>query len=146
LRQKNSILAINFLHNILWFIKRYTTIYCVGMWALCPRHHIDLITFDLAIELHRRLAGRHPLAQWAGHVLNITRVQSQLLGDLTVREVEPHEIQAQYPNTQGLMRPFEDRTHQVIEIPLTASTMISLTVIFLAKRSQRRRTRSFVMV
>jgi hypothetical protein len=34
LRQKNSILAINFLHNILWFIKRYTTIYCVGMWGV----------------------------------------------------------------------------------------------------------------
>ena len=49
-----------------------------------PRHHIDLITFDLAIELHRRLAGHHPLAQLAGHVLNITRIQSQLPGDLSV--------------------------------------------------------------
>jgi hypothetical protein len=92
-----------------------------------PRYHIELITFNLLIELHRRLAGHQPLAQWAGHVLNITRIQSQLLGDLTVGEVEPHEIQAQYPNTQGLMRPFEDRTRQVIEIPLAASTMLLLT-------------------
>jgi hypothetical protein len=53
-----------------------------------PRHHIDLITFNLVIELHRRLAGHHPWAQLAGHVLNVTRIQSQLLGDLTVGEVE----------------------------------------------------------
>jgi hypothetical protein len=85
-----------------------------------PSHHIDLITFDLAIELHLRLADHHPLAQLAGHLLNITRIQIQLLGDLTVGEVESHEIQAEYPNTQWLMMPFEDGTRQVIEIPLTA--------------------------
>jgi hypothetical protein len=49
LRQKNSILAINFLHNILWFIKRYTTIYCVGMWDVSlgrpSRYRISLANF-----------------------------------------------------------------------------------------------------
>ncbi len=59
-----------------------------------PRDHIDLVTFDRFIELHLRLADHHPLAQLVSHLLNIARIQIQLPGDLTVGEIEPHEIQA----------------------------------------------------
>ena len=52
--------------------------------SLMPSHHIDLITFDLFIEFHYRLADHHPLAQLVSHLLNITRVQIQFPGDLTV--------------------------------------------------------------
>lgn len=46
--------------------------------------HIDLITFDLFNELHHRLVDHYPLAQLAGHLLDISRIQIKLLGDLTV--------------------------------------------------------------
>ena len=73
------------------------------------RNHIDLITFNRFIQGHFRLAGNHTLAQLVCHVLDITRVQLQLLGDLAVGQVKPHEIQAQHPHRQWLMMAFEGR-------------------------------------
>jgi len=58
--------------------------YCPRV-PLMPSHHIDLITFDLFIELDHWLANHDSLAQLVGHLLDITRIQIKLLGDLTVR-------------------------------------------------------------
>jgi hypothetical protein len=91
-----------------------------------PGNHIDLVTFDLPRELSRRLAGDDPLAELLCHVLRIARMHIQLMRDLAVRKIQSHKIEAQNPNLQRLMMPFEERAGEVIEVPVADSTPIAL--------------------
>src|SRR4051812_44520884 len=49
------------------------------------------------------------------HVVDVIVVQAQLLSDLLVRQVEPHEIQTQDPGPKRLMVSSQNSTGQVIE-------------------------------
>src|SRR4051794_14323673 len=49
------------------------------------------------------------------HVVDVIAVQAQLLSDLLVRQVEPHEIQTQDPGPKRLMVSSQNSTGQVIE-------------------------------
>ena len=49
------------------------------------------------------------------HVVDVIVVQAQLLGDLLVRQVQPHEIQTQDPGPKRLMVSGQNSTGQVIE-------------------------------
>ena len=60
------------------------------------------------------------------HVLQIVLVQVQLLGGLLVRQVQPHEIQAQHPNRQRLVMPRQDRSGQVVEAFAAGFALITL--------------------
>ena len=59
-----------------------------------PGYDIDLVDLHLALEPHRRDLGDQAGAELLGHELHVGLVQVQLLGDLPVREVEAHEVQA----------------------------------------------------
>lgn len=93
-----------------------------------PRHDIDLVTFHLAAQGGRRLLGNNAVAQLAGHLMHIRRVEIKLLGYLVIRQVEAHEIQAQEPHSTGLMVAGKDRVSQIVEAPLTGLTQIALTL------------------
>ena len=43
----------------------------------------------------------YALASLTRHLLRIVFIEIEFVGDLVVREVEPHEIQAQYPHPRG---------------------------------------------
>ena len=45
-----------------------------------------------------------------------------------VREVEPHEIQAQYPHPQGLMMTGKDRVRQIVKASLAGLAQVALTL------------------
>jgi len=58
------------------------------------RHDIDFVTLYGFLEDRLRLAIDHPLSQLIGHSLHVIFVEIQFPGNLGVREVQPHEIQA----------------------------------------------------
>ena len=93
-----------------------------------PGDHVDLIAFDLAGEYDRRLALHDPLPQLSRHPLGVVRVQVQFPGDLLVREVQPHEVEAEHPDPQRLMVPGEDGAGQIIEPSMAAGALRALPV------------------
>ena len=78
-----------------------------------PGDDVDLVGLALAVQ--RRLGdfGDKAFAKMRRHVVDVIVVQAQLLGDLLVRQVQPHEIQAQDP--KRLMVSGQNSTGQVIE-------------------------------
>lgn len=93
------------------------------------RSDVDLVGLDLAAEPRGRLRALDALAQLLGHALHIILVETQLAGDLAIRQIQPHEVEAQHPGTQWLMMTREDRPGQIVE-PAPAV----LTAILLALR------------
>ena len=47
---------------------------------------------------------------------------------LVVREVEPHEIQAEYPHSKGLMMAGKDRVRQIVKASLAGLAQVALTL------------------
>src|SRR5512142_2103749 len=64
---------------------------CLGL-PLMASHDVHLVTLHLPGQAWLRLSGHHSGAQLLSHLLNVVRVQAQLLGDLPVGEIQPHEI------------------------------------------------------
>ena len=73
------------------------------------RHHVDLVNLDNTGKLDVGGFGEQALTQARRHGLGVVLMQTEFVGDLTVGEIEPHEIQAQYPNAQRLMMAGQDR-------------------------------------
>jgi len=92
------------------------------------RHDIHLIALDGSLQARRLLALDHPGAQLAGHALHIVFVQVQLLRDLCVGQVQPHEIQTKNPHAQRLVMTFENSPGQILEMPLAGLTQVPLTM------------------
>ncbi len=55
-------------------------------------------------------------------------IEIEFLGNLVIREVEPHEIQAQYPHPKGLMMTGKDRVRQIVKASLAGLTQVALTL------------------
>jgi hypothetical protein len=60
------------------------------------------------------------------HIVDVIVVQAQLLSDLLVRQVQPHEIQTQDPSPKRLMVSGQNRTAQVIEPRAAVLAPVSL--------------------
>src|SRR2546426_194060 len=59
--------------------------------------------------------------------MHIRGMEIEFCGNLVVRQVQPHEIQAQYPHPKGLMMTGEDRVRQIVEASLTGLAQVALT-------------------
>jgi hypothetical protein len=68
------------------------------------------------------------LAQLTRHLLHVVLIESKFLGNLVIREIEPHEIQAQYPHPKGLMMTGKDRVRQIVKPSLAGQAQIALTL------------------
>lgn len=66
-----------------------------------PRQHIDLVSLNGSLERWGGLATDYPFSKLGRHLLNVALVEAQFLADLRVRQIQPHEIQAQDPSAQG---------------------------------------------
>ena len=86
-------------------------------------------------RLHRlRLRHSVPLAffrhdafaQLRRHLLRVARRHIQLRRNPLIRQVQPHQIQTQYPYLQRLMMTFKDRLRQIVKLPLAGLTLIPL--------------------
>ena len=58
--------------------------------------------------------------------MHIRGMEIEFLGHLLIRPVESHEIQAQYPHPQGLMRTGKDGVSRVVEASLTGLAQVAL--------------------
>src|SRR5215218_6590013 len=96
--------------------------------ALVPGHDIDLVDLDLACQPHRGSLGDQTAAQLLGHGVHVRHVEAQFLGDLTVRQVQTHEIQAQHPDPQRLVMAGQHRAGEVVKAPRTRLAPIPLPV------------------
>jgi hypothetical protein len=90
-------------------------------------HHIDLVAFDFAAQLQLGLGRYDAGSQLFGHLLHIILIQTQFLGDLLVRQIQSHQVQAQDPYLQRLVVTRQHRRGQIIEVPLTPRAVILLT-------------------
>lgn len=67
-------------------------------------------------------------AKLGGHLLNIAAVQIQFFGNLFVGQIQPHEIEAQYPCFERLMMSGKNGVRKVIEAFLTIFALVALPV------------------
>ena len=78
-------------------------------------HDVDLVSLHLTVEPDVGLTLDQTLAELAGHGLDGALVEVEFLGDLPVRQVEAHEIQAQHPGPQWLVMAGQNRAGEVVE-------------------------------
>ena len=89
---------------------------------------IDLITLHGSFEDGNGLVTEDSFPQLRRHLLNVVLVQVQFLADLSVRQVQAHEIQTQDPGAQGLVMTFKDRPRQVVKAPPTGLAAVPLAI------------------
>jgi hypothetical protein len=59
--------------------------------------------------------------------MHVILIEIKFLRNLAIREVEPHEIQAQYPDPQGLMMASKNGPAQIVKASAARLTAITLT-------------------
>lgn len=89
-------------------------------------YDVDLVAFNFSSELQGWLFGIHSQAQGLGHVLNVVLVQVELSRYLLVRQIQAHQVKAQYPDPQRLMVAFEDGSGKIVEVGATTFAMVPL--------------------
>src|SRR5215203_2891177 len=82
---------------------------------LVPGYHVNLVDLHLAFERHLRGLGGQAVAQLLRHGLHVRPAKAQLPGDLLVREVQAHKVEAQYPHPQRLVMPGQHRAGQIVK-------------------------------
>ena len=83
--------------------------------ALVPGDHIDFVDLDLALQPRSRDLGDQTAAQLVRHDLHVACIEVEFLGDLLVRQVQAHKIEAQDPDPQRLVMAGKDRAGEIIE-------------------------------
>src|SRR4051812_5375304 len=94
--------------------------------ALVAGHHVTLIDLHLTLQPSCWDFGHEATAQMFRHGLHVGRAQAQLQGDLPVREVQAHEVEAQHPHPQRLMVSGQRRAGEVVKAPGAGLTAIAL--------------------
>ena len=90
--------------------------------------HGDLITLHLLGSCRRGFLAYYALASLTRHLLRVVRIESECVGNVVVREVESHEIQAQYPHPQGLRMASKDRLRHIVKAALAGLAQVALTL------------------
>ena len=67
------------------------------------------------------------MASLTRHLLRVVLMETEFLGNVVVREVEPHELQAPYPHPQGLMMAGNDRLGHIVKASLAGLAQVALT-------------------
>ena len=88
-----------------------------------------LITRILATQRRLGLCRDYTDTQLCGHRMHIIFIQAQFLRNLAVGQIQPHQIQAQYPDLQRLMVARKHRHRQIVKVACAARI-----VVFLARR------------
>ena len=84
------------------------------------RHHIDFVALDLPFESDWRTPINDPLTKLLDHRLDVVAVHVEFLGDLQARQIQAHEVEANYPGAQGLVMAGEDGSGEVVKPSLTS--------------------------
>src|SRR5215470_14513462 len=87
---------------------------------------LELLPSQKALSLDRTVF-YNATTQLSRHLIGITLMDGQLVGNLLIRYIEPHKIQTQDPHFQRLMMSSKDGVGQVIKACVTVITLIALT-------------------
>jgi hypothetical protein len=91
-----------------------------GFWvAFLSSHDVDFIAFDDTAQLRLGATLQKFFSQHCRHGLDIILVQFQLVGDLAIRQVQPHQVQTHHPNLERLTMMGKHGSRQVIKAALT---------------------------
>src|SRR3954449_3928367 len=94
--------------------------------ALVAGHDVNLIDLHLTLQPGCWDFGHEATAQMFRHGLHVGWAQAQLQGDLPVREVQAHEVEAQHPHPQRPMVSGQRRAGEVVKAPGAGLTAIAL--------------------
>src|SRR3954464_860256 len=96
--------------------------------TLVPGDNVELVELNVAAQDDVGCLRHDAVAQHLGHGLGVALAQTEFLRDLTVRQVHPHEVRAQYPGRDRLMMSGQNGSRQVIEAILACLAQVSLSV------------------
>jgi hypothetical protein len=68
-----------------------------------------------------------PFTKLRRHLLHITAIERQFVGNLLIRHIQSHEIEAQDPHLQGLMMAGKDGVGEIIKTCVAVGTLLALT-------------------
>src|SRR3954469_23170241 len=94
--------------------------------ALVSGDNVELVELNIAAQDYLGCLRHDAVAQHLGHGLGVALAQTEFLRDLTVRQVHPHEVRAQYPGR--LMMSGQNGSRQIIEAILAGLAQVSLSV------------------
>jgi len=80
-----------------------------------PGNDIDLVSLNLTIKDDFGNSSHETVAQLCCHDLHIILVQAQFPGNLSIGEVQTHEVQAQNPDSKGLVVSCQNRPGQIVK-------------------------------
>src|SRR4051812_48490821 len=92
--------------------------------ALVPGDDVELVELNVPAQDDLGCLRHDAVAQHLG--LDVALAQTEFLRDLTVRQVHPHEIRAQYPGR--VMMSGQNGSRQVIEAILAGLAQVALSV------------------
>src|SRR5262249_42382039 len=90
---------------------------------------LELLPLQMALSLDRTVF-YNATTQRSRHLICITLIDGQLVGNLLIRHIQPHKIQTQYPHFQRLMMSSKDGVGQIIKTFVTVVTFIALASWF----------------
>ena len=89
---------------------------------------VDFIALNLTRKSHFWFFRENPISKQGCHIMSAVRVQFEFLGDLRIRQIEPHKVQAQNPNSKGLMVARKNGAGEIIELTLAVTASVSLSL------------------
>jgi hypothetical protein len=95
--------------------------------AFMASDDIEFVALNLTAQLWLPFAGNDASTQLHGHLVDFTRRKVELLCDLFLGEIQPHQIEAEHPDPQRSVVSGENRPGQIIEIPAALTAVIPLT-------------------
>jgi hypothetical protein len=96
--------------------------------ALMPSYHIYFIALDFPFQEWLWLLGHNAFPKLGSHLMDVGPIQVQFLSNLLIGEVQPHEIQAQNPDPQGLVVPTENGARQIVKATVAVLALVSLAL------------------
>lgn len=96
--------------------------------TLMSCHNIDFVAFHFARKYDLRLLGENSVSKLSRHVMRAVCIQTKLLANLRVGQIEPHEVEAKYPNAKRLVVPCKNGSREIIEFSFTVAALITLSI------------------
>jgi hypothetical protein len=85
------------------------------MLAFVPSDQVHFIDLDRARQFRGGGRGHHPLPKLPGQLLCIIFIDAQLVCDLAVAQIQPHQVQPRDPHPQRLMVARKHRAREIVE-------------------------------
>lgn len=89
---------------------------------------VDLVSLDHLPKLRLRLEVDDPTAQLRCHLLDVILAEVEFISDLLVRQVDPHQVEAQDQLVERLVVR-EDRLGQIVEVAVADLTVVALALL-----------------